>query len=439
MCPGRNTRVPLSLRRLRGPGPSCGQQGFGGGMSTRHVEVLLSTGEEGADIRIRNARPEDARRIQVLYGEVYGPNYSLPLIYDRERVKEAIENDNFFWLVGEHNGRIIGSLLYQIDRPQRMAKALGAVVSRDYRKHNLANTMMKIIQDKITKEESLVDAVYATTRTITTAPQQMTENLGFIPLGIFPNAHKVFEHETHCLAGYFVKEAWKLRRTPVKIIEEVLPFFELARKELAVKDLPLGTPRVFKASKKQKLASAASVKQSAIIPFEIIQSPKFVAARAAQLGNSGIFANTYVPFHQPNLMLVSHDQKHEIYLHYGEKDKYTMIVGGRTEAKDRSLMLQSVAHALRQLNVSYIELLVDAYSPELQWSALNARFLPSAYFPAIMKAGNKRWDYVVFSRSFDMLDFRNVNITESYGNFLQAYLKLWRELYVEAAFNKDNK
>jgi len=408
-------------------------------MSTRHVEVLLSTGEEGADIRIRNARPEDARRIQVLYGEVYGANYSMPLIYDRERVKAAIENDNFFWLVGEHNGRIIGSLLYQIDRPQRMAKALGAVVSRDYRKHNLANTMMKIIQDKITKEESLVDAVYATTRTITTAPQQMTENLGFIPLGIFPNAHKVFEHETHCLAGYFVKEAWKLRRAPVKIIEEVLPFYELARRELAAKDLQLGAPKVCKASKRQQTASAASVKQADIIPFEVINAPRFVAARAAQLGNSGIFANSYVPFHPPNLMLMSHDQKHEIFLHYGEKDKYSMITGGRTDSKDPSLMLQSVAQALRQINVSYIELLVDAYSPELQWSALNARFLPSAYFPAIMKAGSKRWDYVVFSRSFDMLDFRNVSITHAYGDFLQEYLKLWRELYVEAAFRKGNR
>ena len=407
-------------------------------MSSRHVEVLLSTGEDGQEIRIRNARIEDARRIQVLYSEIYGANYSTSLIFDREEMRKAIQSDEYFWLVGDHNDRVIGSLLYAIDRKQRTSKALGAVVSREYRKHNLANTMMRIILEKITKEEKLVDMVYATTRSITTAPQQMTETLGFVALGIFPNSHKVYEHETHCLTGYYVASSWHKRRKPAMLMKEIEPFYRLAQKELLARDLQLGEPKMAEESYLRSPLAARTTPQNALIPFEMILAPQFVASRFRALGNSGPFINSYVPFHEPNLLLMSHDQKTEIYLHYNAPHKYTVILGGRTEIEDFSLLLNSAAKVLRELNVGYVECLVDAYSPELQRQAVHARFLPSAYFPSMRLVGGKRWDYVALSRSFDMLDFRNVTLMSTYREYLKEYLKIWNELYVENAIRSKN-
>ncbi|MFA5161080.1 MAG: GNAT family N-acetyltransferase [Elusimicrobiales bacterium] len=398
-------------------------------MALKHVEMLIDSGTEGREIRVRNARSEDARRIQALYSEVYGSSYSVSVVTDREKMKKAIASDDYFWLVGEHEGRIIASLFYTLDRTQRISKALGAVVSNEYRKLNLANTLMRFILDAIISA-GWADVVYATTRTANTAPQQLTEGLGFAPLGIFPNAHKVFENETHCLAGHFIPQSWQHRRAPAVLLEELEPLHRLAGQSLAKFGVELEKPELVRA---EDSGREPPVKNAPQIPFEIIDAPHFAAHRWRAHGNSGVFENAYVPFHEPNLILLSHDQKTEIYIHYSEKDGYSAILGGRSEEKDLSVILRSAANALRELKVSYVEHLVDAYSPQLQQQALHARFLPSAYFPAMRLHGGKRWDYIIFSHSFDMLDFRNVSLMPAYRQYLKQYLQIWDKLYIETA------
>lgn len=400
-------------------------------MHKRRVETVV-TGYDGQNIYLRNARPEDMRRIQVLYAEAYGANYPMTIISDKLKMRRAIESDKYYWFVAECQGRIVASLIYEVDPVQKISKAFGAVVSKEFRKHDLANTMMEIILKEITSVRPLVDTVYATTRTITVAPQRLIENLGFIKLGIFPNAHKVFEHETHCLAGYFVPAALKKRKTPAVLIHEMAPLYRLVRRQLNI-----GKPVFKKPSPEVKKRENQSIKPS-LLHFETISAPSFIRHRFARAKNSGVFKNSYVPFHEPNLILITPDLSTEVFLSYSAKDSYSIIMGGATLEKDYTLVLNSVAKALDDMKVSYIELLVDAYSPDLQWQALNARFLPSAYFPAYRKVGSKRWDYVVFSRSFEMLDFRNVKITSTYRSFLREYLKLWETFYIDLAF-KDSK
>ena len=68
---------------------------------------------------------------------------------------------------------------------------------------------------------------------------------------------------------------------------------------------------------------------------------------------------------------------------------------------------------------------------------MDARYIPSGYFPCVKKSGNKRCDCIVFSRTFEVLDFRNVKLISLYKNFLREYLALWREHYIESAFRND--
>lgn len=399
-------------------------------MNKLKLETVLKT-PEGLNVYLRNAKPEDMRRIQVLYGDVYGPNYPMPVIFDKFKMRRAIESDRYCWLVAECQGRIVASLIYEVDPSQRISKAFGAVVSKEFRKQNLANTMMETILRELTKNR-IVDTVYATTRTVTTAPQQLTETLGFVKLGIFPNVHKVFEYETHCLAAYFVPEALKNRRTPPALIHEMAPFYRLVHDKVNIGKAVFRPPSP---ALREKTKNPA--KEQSLLSFETISAPSFIKNRFAKARNSGVFANNYVPFHDPNLMLITPDQSTEVFLNYGATDRYSVIMGGKSEIKDFSLILNSVAKTLNNMGVSYIELLVDAYSPDLQWQALHARFLPSAYFPAFRKVGDKRWDYIVFSRSFEMLDFRNVKIMSTYRNFLKEYMKIWQALYIDLAF-KDS-
>ncbi|HOW89440.1 MAG TPA: hypothetical protein PL037_04090, partial [Elusimicrobiales bacterium] len=139
-------------------------------MARRKIEKTLKGLAGKPDITVRFARTQDMRRIQILYGEVYGGSYSISLVTDREKMRYAIENDSYYWMVAECEGRIIGSLVYSLDGSDRISKAFGAVVSSEFRKLDLAHTMMELVLEDITRPGGPVDVVYATIRTASYAP-----------------------------------------------------------------------------------------------------------------------------------------------------------------------------------------------------------------------------------------------------------------------------
>ena len=398
-------------------------------MAHKKIEKIIKT-EGKQDITIRLARIADMRRIQMLYAEVYGAAYPIPIIADKDKMKRAIEDDEYYWLVAECQSRVIGSLVYSVDLLYRNSKAFGAVVSQEVRKHDLAFTMMKLVLDDITQTKDLVDLVYATTRTANHAPQKLTESLGFIKLGIFPNTHKVQDNETHCLTAYFTERALQRRRTTPVIIPEIAPFYEIVRRQIKLEPAQLSDVKRDYSDHKTKIP---------LLNFETITATEFIKNRWKKTKSNSFFANIFMPFHEPNLILITPDQGTEVYVTYSQKDKYSVIVGGVTNEKSFAVVLESVAQKVSQMDMSYVEVIIDAYSPELQRDALDARFIPSAYFPSAKRMEDKRYDCVVFSRTFDILDFRNVRIISLYKNFLNEYLKLWRENYIELVFDSEQK
>jgi len=398
-------------------------------MAHKKIEKIIKT-EGKQDIIIRLARIADMRRIQMLYAEVYGAAYPIPIIADKDKMRSAIENDEYYWLVAECQSRVIGSLVYSVDLLYRNSKAFGAVVSQEFRKHDLAFTMMKLVLDDITQTKDLVDLVYATTRTANHAPQKLTESLGFIKLGIFPNTHKVQDNETHCLTAYFTERALQRRRTTPVIIPEIAPFYEIVRRQIKLEPAQLSDVKRDYSDHKTKIP---------LLNFETITATEFIKHRWKKTKSNSFFENIFMPFHEPNLILITPDQGTEVYITYSQKDKYSVIVGGVTNEKSFAVVLESVAQKVSQMDMSYVEVIIDAYSPELQRDALDARFIPSAYFPSAKRMEDKRYDCVVFSRTFDILDFRNVRIISLYKNFLNEYLKLWRENYIELVFDSEQK
>jgi len=396
-------------------------------MPVKKLEQIIKN-EGKPDIVIRVAKVADMRRIQVLYTEIYGGNYSIPIVTDKDKMRSAIENDEYYWLVADCEGKIIGSLVYALDLRDRIAKAFGAVVSKDFRKLDLAYTMMKLVLDDITHGQKLVDVVYATTRTANHAPQKLTESLGFIKLGIFPNTHKVSENETHCLTAYYTEEALRKREPRPELLKEIVPFYDLVRKQVK-----LETPVV------TEVKSLYQENRLIIppLPMEIITAPTFIKNRFKALKSNSFFEHTYMPFHEPNLLFITPDQSTEVFLSYSQKDKYSVVMGGVTKEKSATVVLESIAQKLNEMNMSYVEVILDAYTPELQREAMDARYIPSAYFPCVKKSGNRRYDCIVFSRTFEVLDFRNVKLLSLYKNFLREYLALWREYYIESAFRND--
>lgn len=398
-------------------------------MTREKIEKVIKT-EGKPDIVIRLARTLDMRRIQMLYAEVYGAAYPISIIADREKMRRAIEDDDYYWVVADCQGRIVGSLVYSLDLFYRNSKAFGAVVSREFRKHDLAYTMMKLVLDDITVKKDLVDVIYATTRTANHAPQKLTESLGFVKLGIFPNTHKVQDNETHCLTAYLTKSALRKRRASPELAPEIVPFYDIVRGQIG-----LDKPKV----KDVKGEYGDHSVKIPLLDFETITAPEFIKNRWKNTRSNSFFKRTFMPFHEPNLILITPDQSTEVYLTYSQKDKYSVVVGGVTSEKSFSVVLESIAQKVSGMDMAYVEVIIDAYSPALQGEALDARFIPSAYFPCAKRMGDKRYDCIVFSRTFEILDFRNVKILSLYKNFLDEYLKLWRRYYIELVFEPDQK
>jgi len=398
-------------------------------MALKKIERIIKT-EGKPDIIIRLAKVQDMRRIQMLYAEVYGANYPIPIIMDKGLMRHAIEDNDYYWLVAECQGRVVGSLVYALDLLYRNSKAFGAVVSQEFRKHNLAFMMMKLVLDDITTNKDLVDLVYATTRTANHAPQRLTESLGFIKLGIFPNTHKVQDNETHCLTAYLTEGALQRRRKTPWIIPEVEAFYEIVRKQIKLEPAQVKDVKGDYSDHKQKIP---------LLNFEVVTAPEFVKNRYKKTKHTSFFEHIVMPFHEPNLLLITPDQGTEVYLTYSQKDKYSVIVGGVTNEKSFAVVLESVARKVSDMDMAYVEVIIDAYSPAIQRDALDARYIPSAYFPCAKRMGGKRYDCIVFSRTFDVLDFRNVKIISLYKNFLREYLKLWRENYIELVFKSEPK
>lgn len=397
-------------------------------MAVKKIEQIIHTSGKPA-ITIRPAKTQDMRRIQMLYAEVYGGNYPISLVTDKDKMRRAIEREDYYWLVADCEGRIIASMVYALDLTDMISKAFGAVVSQEYRKMDLAYTMMKLVLDDITQVRKIVDVVYATTRTANPAPQKLTESLGFVKLGIFPNTHKVTENETHCLTAYFTPEALKKREIKPNLIPEIAPFYQLVRKQVNFEEAVItDCPSTYHQESRQK---------TPLLAFETITAPSFIKNRFKSVKSNSFFEHSYMPFHDPNLIFITPDQSTEIYLHYNQRDKYSVVIGGVTKEKNATLVLESVAQKLSDMNMSYVEVILDAYTPHLQREAMDARYIPSAYFPCIKKSGSKRYDCIVFSRTFEVLDFRNVRLISLYKNFLQEYLKLWQAHYVESAFRNE--
>ena len=139
----------------------------------------------------------------------------------------------------------------------------------------------------------------------------------------------------------------------------------------------------------------------------------------------------FFPFTEPNLLFQTPDKSVEFFVNFNEVDGNGVIIGYKVGSNDLRRSLMWFCEAASLSGMRYIELLVNAFRPDLQRIALDARFLPCAYFPAMrMTVTGGREDYIVFSRSFESLDFMEMNLVSTNRKFLDAFMKCWYEMLV---------
>ncbi len=388
--------------------------------------ISLQDGREG---HFKTATPKDIPAIIKLYDTVYSGKYTLREAKDPETMKEKIENPNYFWTLAHLDERVIGSVIFAIDPVNKIGKAYAAAVLPEFRGQDVMRTMVQQGLERLTVRTRSCDVIYATTRTVSVAPQVVLEHLGFHPMGIFPNVRKVKSFETHGLEIFFRQAALKLRRPKPQLVAEVVDFFKIVRELLDLEE-----------SKECELEASDPRKMGSEILFEVDRDEKRLLKRFDQYQDQDLLDTVFFPFTEPNMNFVSQDGTCEIFVNFNEEDGHGVIVGYKIGNRDLRHILSWFCEAAAREGLKYIEYLVNAYRPDLQRIALDSRFLPCAYFPAMrFNELNQREDYIVFSRSFEHLDFMEMQLGPINRKFLDAFMKAWYEMLVRCQPDFDEE
>jgi RimJ/RimL family protein N-acetyltransferase len=369
-------------------------------------------------MELRLANESDIFQISQLYFDVYQGTYPDPLMKDFSLIKTFINSEEGFWFITkDEQGTITGSVLASYDQENLIAKAFGAVVRSELRGQGIMEELLAFGINYLKTHTVGVDVIYSTTRTVNEAAQTLTEKLGFKKIGIFPNAHRTNDYETHCLVAIITPEALKKRFKNYKLHHQLESLYKIVDSEIGLGEMETIVPE-----KPTKVLEAPG-------ELEVLQSPKFVAYRYASLKKHRKLEFEFFPFHQPNLMIISPDQSIELFCHLSPVDGYCVIIGGKMPGHlNFAELFLSANRLLRNAGARYIEVIIRADRPKILESIMKAKFIPCGFFPAFQLVNNQRYDFLVLSRSFEVFDFQNVKLKGLNQVYLEEYFKAWKTM-----------
>jgi|GEM_PF-1282992 len=375
---------------------------------------------EGRDFLLRTAKVEDCPDIMDLYNTIYKGFYTIDFCTNAQAYIEAVEDETIFWLVLEFKKQVIGSVFFKINFECRIAKVMGAVVRPEYRGLSIMQDMAHIGTDHCLYRSESVDLIYSTTRTNQPAPQKILQNIGYQCIGILPNVVKVKQFETHSIMVKYGEGVLKNKQLELNLLQEVMPFFKIVKEHIKIGD----EPRIIELAEKKKLKLRE-------IPFEAIYHPKRAAELFEKRMQERHFTDRFF-LTRPNLVLYNSDLEIEVFLKWIDEEKQANIIWLNYENRNWYNILNSITNFCYQLNIRYFEILIDAWDSKKQKAAMDAKFVPSAYFPALFLNENtgKRKDAVVFVRSFEILDFSEIVALGIATDFLKEFYKGWERIYI---------
>ena len=369
---------------------------------------------------IDRATKEDVNELLSRYFSIYGASYPLPLGTDRGVMSKMISSDDNMWLVTRDTEKniIVGSVVFEIDWLNKIGKVVGVVVHPQYRRRDIAYNMISQGTKKFLSGDRSLNSIYTTTRTVSVGSQLMFLKDGFLPLGIFPNAHKLKQYETLTLLAKF-KPGVLEKRVPIQTIPEKLtPILQVMNDIIEIKDRPeiLGSKRREPADEE--------------LEFEIIFAPNYVKKRFYETFTDS--DERFYPFHIPNLLAASTNGEVDIYTYFSKVDRYCPLVAANVPFYTLSGRMAGLLDHLEDYGAEYTETLTklnDIASIEV---LLDEDFLPSAVYPAMLEIDGKMYDFVVMSRTMEPLNFKGMKIERAFKPYLEQYVNLWKQMHLDS-------
>ncbi|OFZ21480.1 MAG: hypothetical protein A2X94_08200 [Bdellovibrionales bacterium GWB1_55_8] len=368
---------------------------------------------------IESAYLADINELLKLYFVVYGNSY--PLSYNDPKVMaDTISSVDHNWLVARDKatGAIAGSVVFDLDPINKVGKVAALVVHPDYRKQSVGSTLVSVGGRDLISEAGPLNTLYTTTRTLSVGPQLTFLRDGYLPLGIFPNAHRLREFETTTLLAKFKPGVLERRRRPERIPRKLAKIYEVLHAQLGVTESQELTDR-------DEWTPAPAAPE---LEFELVFAPDYVLRRFNEAFKDPY--DRFYPFHLPNLLMASKNGEVEIYAYFSKVDGYCAIVALDQPVYTLEGRLRGLLRLLRGFGVSYLEVLMGVEHTRSLETLLQSQFLPVAIYPAMREVDGAMHDFVVLSRTMEPLNFRGMEIEKRFKPYVAQYIELWKDMYL---------
>jgi GNAT superfamily N-acetyltransferase len=372
-------------------------------------------------LSIETPQLSDIEDLLRLYFLIYGRNY--PIVYgsDEEAMANAIESDDHRWLImrDQSNGLIVGSIVFELDRVNKLGKVSAMVVHPEYQGEGIASQLVSF-GDQLISADGPLNSLYTTARTQSIGPQLVFLREGYLPLGIFPNAHKLKWRETTTLLAKFRPGVLRDRACTENLPHKVLPLYEVLHEKFPDLETPKPSPMPEKPFKRLSRQDAA---------FEAIFAPQYVLRRFREQVS---IADQFYPFHTPNLLLVETTGTIEMFAYVNKSDGYCTMIYCNRKIYEMEAFFPAIVDELHALGVTYIEILIGADRFASLESLLRLQFLPSALYPAMREEDGKTYDYVIMTHTIEPLDFRGMAIEKAFKPYVDQYVALWKQMHLDS-------
>lgn len=378
--------------------------------------------EIGIELKIQVADAGDVDEIINLYRTVYGRKYPITYGTDHELLKRSIENqETHMCLVARDvmNRIIGGALIVEIDAFNKIGKLVGLVVHPTYQRHKIGKGLVEYVSEFFLTKDTRLNSLYATTRTIAVGPQMVFLKNDYLPLGIFPNAHRLHQYETVTLFAKFRPGILEIRKPEKEASIMLMPLYDILKKLVPKIDIPKG----------HEPKALETLEDGEDWEFEIIRAPNYVYRKFLERFPDP--CDRFFPFHTPNMLIADKKGRIEIFAYFSKRDGYCTLIKSTAPISELNGRLTSLYMQLDDIGVSYIEVLVNVKQTPLIETLLGGQFLPSAIYPAMREVNKNYEDYIVMSRTMEPLNFRGMAVVAPFKPFIDQYVDAWRQVNLD--------
>lgn len=343
-------------------------------------------------------------------------DYEGDLFLDYEAVGASLEDPTAFWVVAESSTGLLGVISTLIDSEQEICKIYCCRLDPSYKDNDtLFKDLLSFLLQSLREHKVPFDILYTTTRALTLHQQQLTIDLGFKILGIFPSAMTLDASRLNGLTVWFEPDVLKKRRfVDFSLHPGLAMLYELAKEEAKLSNIAVAD-----------IMELPTLPEDPVPPLEMIDAQKFVSRQFTLLKKRSFLSSSSFPFHYPNILITDEDMNVSIFAKFVPQYRFAVIIAEHLKAPANPVQLyKTIAKMLYEKNVSYIEVVIDAADVIAIDSIIRAGYLPCSYFPCFMKHGPMRRDYVIFAKTFERVWETLPDVRHRYLDFLREYYRV---------------